>query len=129
MSCATVCASQLMYAVAKAATAAAAVLDAPRALSRGGGGEGYSCVACARASGDGRALCPAPQPAHASAAANRTLAGRTPYSPAGCRATNPAELRISGCQPIPALPSPGPAALCVSHRSPATYMKMWSAEA
>ena len=40
---------------------------------------------------------------------------------------NPDELRIKGCHPIPELPSPGPAALWVSQRSPATYMNTWSA--
>ena len=63
----------------------------------------------------------------------RTLAGADGrpadrhHSPTGWRTTKPAALRTSGCQPIPALPSCGPAALWVSQRNPATYMNTWSA--
>ncbi len=68
----------------------------------------------------------APQPAPD---AERQRRGKRPtiYSPTGWRATNPAELRTSGCHPMPLLPSPGPAASWVSQRSPATYMNTWSA--
>jgi hypothetical protein len=70
-----------------------------------------------------------PQPERTSAAIAITEACRTAriYSPTGWRTTKPAASRTSGCQPIPALPSCGPAALCVSQRSPATYMNTWSA--
>ena len=130
-----------MYAVANARTACGAALAAPPARSRrGGGGDGYSwvrlrpgerrpvaagCGRSARGCRSRRAAAAARAPPHAASAPAASRRSRS--QPHRVPRDEPGRAADSGCQPIPALPSPGPAASCVSQRSPATYMNTWSA--
>src|ERR1700729_686679 len=88
MSADTVCAFQLMYAVTNARIACAAVSAVSVAVWGGGGGDGYSCVACAWAIAElrvdrGAGLGPRvpPHPAAPSVSSSATADRRTVTAP------------------------------------------------